>query len=42
MPVFWKNLVDLDLDPVTDLQEADALTYNYMKKIEMVGFYPVL
>ena len=36
LPVVWKNLVGLDLDPVTDLQEADILTYNYIKKFEMV------
>ena len=24
-------------DPVINLQEADPLTYNYMKKIEMVS-----
>lgn len=38
LPVFWKNLVGLDLDPITDLQEADILTYGYIKKFEMVSF----
>ncbi|OWF52164.1 E3 ubiquitin-protein ligase HECTD4 [Mizuhopecten yessoensis] len=32
---FWKVLVGVNLDPVTDLQEADQITYNYIKKIEM-------
>ncbi|KAK3084084.1 hypothetical protein FSP39_007865 [Pinctada imbricata] len=32
----WKVLVGVDLDPVADLKEADLLTYNYIKKIEMV------
>ena len=36
-PSFWKSLVGLELDPVTDIKEADPLTYSYMKKIEMVG-----
>ena len=36
-PVFWKNLVGCDLDPVTDLQDTDILTYNYIKKFEMVS-----
>lgn len=27
-----------ELDPVTDLKEADLLTYNYIKKIEMVRY----
>lgn len=34
----WKLLVGAELDPVTDLKEADLLTYNYIKKIEMVGY----
>ncbi|XP_062590799.1 probable E3 ubiquitin-protein ligase HECTD4 isoform X2 [Saccostrea cucullata] len=33
---FWKLLVGTELDPVQDLKEADQLTYNYIKKIEMV------
>ena len=33
----WKVLVSVDLDPVVDLKAADHLTYNYIKKIEMVG-----
>ncbi|TSW08319.1 putative E3 ubiquitin-protein ligase HECTD4 [Bagarius yarrelli] len=33
---FWKGLVGEDLDPETDLQEADLLTYNYAKKFENV------
>lgn len=33
---FWKCLVKTNLDRVMDLQEADILTYNYIKKIEMV------
>lgn len=28
-----------ELDPVTDLKEADLLTYNYIKKIEMVRYH---
>lgn len=32
----WKLLVGLTLDPVVDLQQADAVTYKYIKKIEMV------
>lgn len=32
----WKLLVRTELDPVQDLKEADQLTYNYIKKIEMV------
>ena len=32
----WKNLVGVNLDPVTDLQDADEHTYSYIKKIEMV------
>lgn len=32
----WKLMVGAELDPVTDLKEADLLTYNYIKKIEMV------
>ena len=35
LPLFWKNLVGQDLDPVADLQEADVLTYNYIKRYEM-------
>lgn len=34
---FWKVVVGTSLDLVTDLQDADQLTYNYIKKIEMVG-----
>lgn len=34
----WKLLVGAELDPVTDLKEADLLTYNYIKKIEMVRY----
>ncbi|KAJ8312853.1 hypothetical protein KUTeg_010226 [Tegillarca granosa] len=33
---FWKVVVGTSLDLVTDLQDADQLTYNYIKKIEMV------
>jgi hypothetical protein len=36
LPSFWKNLIGCDLDPVTDLQDADITTYYYIKKIEMV------
>ncbi|XP_031704959.1 probable E3 ubiquitin-protein ligase HECTD4 isoform X2 [Anarrhichthys ocellatus] len=31
---FWKVLVGESLDPEQDLQEADVLTYNYVKKFE--------
>nr|XP_032656592.1 probable E3 ubiquitin-protein ligase HECTD4 isoform X6 [Chelonoidis abingdonii] len=34
LPSFWKTLVGEPLDPDVDLQEADILTYNYVKKIE--------
>lgn len=33
---FWKGLVGESLDPEQDLQEADVLTYNYVKKFENV------
>uniref|UniRef100_H3CH09 HECT domain-containing protein n=1 Tax=Tetraodon nigroviridis TaxID=99883 RepID=H3CH09_TETNG len=33
---FWKGLVGDSLDPDQDLQEADVLTYNYIKKFENV------
>ena len=32
----WKGLVGEVLDPDADLQEADVLTYNYIKKFESV------
>ena len=38
---FWKNLVGIDLDPVTDLQDADILTYTYLKKLEMVSRFVI-
>lgn len=34
---FWKGLVAEPLDPEQDLQEADVLTYNYVKKFENVS-----
>ncbi|XP_054852988.1 probable E3 ubiquitin-protein ligase HECTD4 isoform X3 [Eublepharis macularius] len=34
LPSFWKTLVGEPLDPDLDLQEADILTYNYIKKFE--------
>ncbi|XP_061026203.1 probable E3 ubiquitin-protein ligase HECTD4 isoform X7 [Eubalaena glacialis] len=34
LPSFWKTLVGEPLDPDQDLQEADILTYNYVKKFE--------
>ncbi|KAM6318191.1 putative E3 ubiquitin-protein ligase HECTD4 isoform 4-T4 [Podargus strigoides] len=34
LPSFWKTLVGEPLDPDLDLQEADILTYNYVKKFE--------
>ncbi|XP_066465637.1 probable E3 ubiquitin-protein ligase HECTD4 [Tiliqua scincoides] len=34
LPSFWKTLVGEPLDPDVDLQEADILTYNYVKKFE--------
>ena len=34
---FWKGLVGQALDPEQDLQDADLLTYNYVKKFESVG-----
>uniref|UniRef100_A0A3P9LU10 HECT domain-containing protein n=1 Tax=Oryzias latipes TaxID=8090 RepID=A0A3P9LU10_ORYLA len=34
---FWKGLVGEPLDPEQDLQEADVLTYNYVKKFENVA-----
>jgi hypothetical protein len=39
LPVFWKKLASLDLDPVTDLQQADILTYKYIKRFEMVSLF---
>lgn len=36
---FWKGLVGESLDPEQDLQEADVLTYNYVKKFENVRVY---
>lgn len=33
---FWKGLVGESLDTEQDLQEADVLTYNYVKKFENV------
>ncbi|XP_023814345.2 putative E3 ubiquitin-protein ligase HECTD4 [Oryzias latipes] len=35
---FWKGLVGEPLDPEQDLQEADVLTYNYVKKFENFSF----
>ena len=35
LPVMWKNIVGERLDPTTDLQDADPLTYNYIKKFEV-------
>lgn len=37
LPSFWKTLVGEPLDPDQDLQEADILTYNYVKKFESVS-----
>lgn len=37
LPSFWKMLVGEPLDPDQDLQEADILTYNYVKKFESVS-----
>lgn len=37
LPSFWKTLVGEPLDPEQDLQEADILTYNYVKKFESVS-----
>lgn len=37
LPSFWKTLVGEPLDPDLDLQEADILTYNYVKKFESVS-----
>lgn len=34
---FWKGLVGESLDPDQDLQEADVLTYNYVRKFENVS-----
>ncbi|XP_077165132.1 putative E3 ubiquitin-protein ligase HECTD4 isoform X4 [Paroedura picta] len=34
LPSFWKTLVGEPLEPDLDLQEADILTYNYVKKFE--------
>ncbi|KAI1901157.1 hypothetical protein AGOR_G00057300 [Albula goreensis] len=34
---FWKGLVGEPLDPDADLQEADLLTYNYVKKFDSVS-----
>ncbi|GAB5579058.1 probable E3 ubiquitin-protein ligase HECTD4 isoform X7 [Prionailurus iriomotensis] len=37
LPSFWKTLVGEPLDPDQDLQEADILTYNYVKKFESIN-----
>nr|XP_023417792.1 probable E3 ubiquitin-protein ligase HECTD4 [Cavia porcellus] len=37
LPSFWKTLVGEPLDPDQDLQEADILTYNYIKKFESIN-----
>ncbi|XP_043924358.1 probable E3 ubiquitin-protein ligase HECTD4 isoform X2 [Protopterus annectens] len=37
LPSFWKTLVGEPLDPDSDLQEVDVITYNYIKKIENVN-----
>lgn len=37
LPSFWKTLVGEPLDPEQDLQEADILTYNYVKKFESIN-----
>nr|XP_014344074.1 PREDICTED: probable E3 ubiquitin-protein ligase HECTD4 [Latimeria chalumnae] len=37
LSTFWKTLVGEPLDPDTDLQEVDILTYNYIKKFESVN-----
>ncbi|XP_074897313.1 putative E3 ubiquitin-protein ligase HECTD4 isoform X5 [Buteo buteo] len=37
LPSFWKTLVGEPLDPDVDLQEADILTYNYVKKFENIN-----
>lgn len=37
LPSFWKILVGEPLEPDVDLQEADVLTYNYVKKFENVS-----
>nr|XP_019589536.1 PREDICTED: probable E3 ubiquitin-protein ligase HECTD4 isoform X2 [Rhinolophus sinicus] len=37
LPSFWKTLVGEPLDPDLDLQEADILTYNYVKKFESIN-----
>ncbi|XP_067162927.1 probable E3 ubiquitin-protein ligase HECTD4 isoform X3 [Apteryx mantelli] len=37
LPSFWKTLVGQPLDPDVDLQEADILTYNYVKKFENIN-----
>ncbi|KAL4646588.1 putative E3 ubiquitin-protein ligase HECTD4 isoform X5 [Arapaima gigas] len=34
---FWKGLVGEPLDPDVDLQEADLLTYNYIRKFENIN-----
>ncbi|XP_026715783.1 probable E3 ubiquitin-protein ligase HECTD4 [Athene cunicularia] len=39
LPSFWKTLVGEPLDPDLDLQEADILTYNYVKKFENVSHF---
>ncbi|XP_058387437.1 probable E3 ubiquitin-protein ligase HECTD4 isoform X6 [Diceros bicornis minor] len=37
LPSFWKTLAGEPLDPDQDLQEADILTYNYVKKFESIN-----
>lgn len=42
LPSFWKTLVGEPLDPDVDLQEADILTYNYIKKFENVSTFVLI
>ena len=39
MTVAWRTLVGMTPDAGSDLQEADPMTYTYLKKIEMVWYF---
>ncbi|GAB6029828.1 putative E3 ubiquitin-protein ligase HTD4 [Chamberlinius hualienensis] len=36
VPAFWKQLVGVPLDPITDLMDVDILTCNYIKEFDLV------
>ena len=38
LDVFWKCLVGVELDNDRDMEEADVVTHQYIKKINEVGY----